>query len=230
MSTPTNTNPNPIPPSPPDPFFAWEPVPPADGMASRLSGVVKTRKVPYLLAGLVLVLGCAAGGVVTALRLGQRQTVWALARPVMVGHRLTAADLRQVEISATGDLASVPTTSRGVMGQPLAYSLPAGTLLTRVALGHAATPPDGHALAAVALKPGQFPPNLAAGARVAVVAVGGGNNAPSGGWSATVTDVRASSDGGESVVSLQLADTDARQVAAAPAGTLSLVALSGGES
>ncbi len=226
MSTPTNTHPDPNPPSPPDPFFAWEPAPPADGMASRLSGVVRTRKVPYLLAGLVLVLGCAAGGVVTALRLGQRQTVWALAQPVTVGHPLTADDLRRVRVAAGRDVAAVPAGDRDVLGRPLAYSLPAGALLTRAALGRQVVPPDGRALAALAVKAGQFPPELAAGSRVVVV----GANAPSGGWGGTVTGVRPAPDGGTSVITLQLGEADARQVAAAPAGSLSLVAVSNGES
>jgi hypothetical protein len=197
--------------------------------------VVKTRKVPYLLVGLLLVLGCTAGGVVAALRLGQRQTVWALARPVTVGHRLTAEDVRQVEIAAGGELAVVPAGSRGVLGRPLAYSLPAGTLLTRAALGPAAVPTPGQAFAAVALKPGQFPPDLAAGTRVAVVTTAGSTSsppapAPAGGWNATVIGARPATDGGETIVSLQLPDGDARQLAAAPAGSVTLVALSSGAS
>lgn len=235
MSTPTHTRPDSVPSNPPDPFTAWEPNPPADGLASRLSGVVKTRRVPYLLVGVLLVLSCTTGGVVAALRLGQRQTVWALAQPVTVGHQLTAADLRQIEIAAGGDLAVVPARSREVLGRPLAYSLPAGTLLTRAELGASAVPQPGQAFAAVALKPGQFPPDLAAGARVAVVTTttSGTNSSASasaGGWSATVVGARPAADGGETIVSLQLPDGDARQLAAAPAGSLTLVALSNGAS
>jgi len=54
--------------------------------------------------------------------------------------------------------------------------------------------------------------------------------APIAQWTAAVTDVGAGSDQQSTVVSLQLPEANARQLATAPAGQISLVALSGGGS
>ena len=64
-----------------------------NGAPARLAGAPRQRRVPYLLVGILLVLGCAAAGVVVALRLGHRVPVLELARPVSVGQALTAQDV-----------------------------------------------------------------------------------------------------------------------------------------
>lgn len=204
---------------------------------SRLRGGPRARSVPHLMLGVLLVIACAGGFALVSLNLGQRQPVLALARPVTVGHVLTPADLQQVSIAADAGV-SVMAASRAseAVGATMAVSLPAGSLLTRGVLGAAAVPQAGQAIAAFALKAGQFPPEVAAGAHVLVVLVpatagaAGSPGAPGAGsvWPATVTGVAANPNLAVTVVSVQLSESDARQVAAVPSGSLSVVMVSGG--
>ncbi|MCM3883128.1 SAF domain-containing protein [Frankia sp. R82] len=202
--------------------------------AARLTGGARRRRrLPYLLLGVVLVVGCAAAGLLAGARVEARKPVLVLARPVAVGHVLVAADLREARISADG-VDTVPAGSKGsVLGRPVAYSLPAGMLLSRAMVGNAQVPPAGEAIAAVALKAGQFPTGLASGSRVSVVvapAASAVGTAPEDGvrsWSATVVAVAASGSDQTTVVSLTLAEDDARALAAAPAGQISVVTVNG---
>lgn len=203
-----------------------------------MAGAPRPRRLPYLLLGLLLVLGCTAGGVVVATRVGHQEPVLVLARAVTVGQVLSGQDLREESVSADSGLALIPAASRGeAEGRTVAYSLPAGTPLTNPLLGEARTPPTGQAIAAVGLKAGQFPPGVQPGNRVTVVVA-----APTGGtatsstasspqpsaWSASVTDVRSDSTDQTTVISLQMAQEDARQLAAAPTGQISVVMVHGG--
>jgi tight adherence protein C len=101
-------------------------------------------------------------------RLDDRQSVLILAHPVSVGQLLSARDLRQAALSKDVDVVPASESST-VLGRPLAYSLPAGTWLSRIIIGAPATPAAGQAEAAMGLTDGQFPPSLVAGARVAVL-------------------------------------------------------------
>lgn len=210
--------------------------------ASRLRGNARRRSVPHLALGVVLVLACAAVAVFAALQFTDRQQVLVLARPVTVGQVLSVQDLRQVSVSVGDGVAVVPAAQAAtVVGQAMAVSLPAGSLLTPTELGAAAVPQAGQAVTALALKPGQFPPAVGPGAHVLVVL---GPNSGSGGsassasssgpaqatavWPATVTDVAAQANDQTTVVSVQLADVAARQLAAQAAGAVSLVLVPGG--
>ncbi|WP_245887541.1 hypothetical protein [Umezawaea tangerina] len=171
---------------------------------------------------------------VISLHSGDRVPVLALARAVQVGHVVTLQDLRQVAVAVDQGVAVVDAEQTStVVGRPMATSLSAGTLLTPDAVGSAAIPPGGQAIAALALKTGQFPPEIGAGARVFVVAVAGptstATSAPADGggavWPAVVTSVTAPASEQITVVSVQLTEPEARQVAAIPAGRLSIVLL-----
>ena len=201
---------------------------------SRLSGGGR-RSVPHLLLGVLLIVVCAAGGVFTALQLGGRQSVLALARPVAVGQIVSAQDLKQVSIAADSGMDVVPASAASavVVGHPVAYSLPAGSLVTRSVLGAPQVPPPGKAIAAVGLKPGQFPPDLSPGTTVAVLTTplqsstfGTGGQTSS--WTAVVTGLSSGPNDQTTVVSLQLSESDARALASASAGQLSLVAIAEG--
>jgi hypothetical protein len=195
--------------------------------------------VPHLAAGALLVLVCAVGAVVAAGRLGGRTSVLALARPVTAGHLLTGGDVRAVQVAADAGLDLLPATAAAsVVGRPVAYALPAGSLLTRAALGPAQVPAAGEAVAAVGLRAGQFPPDLQPGARVAVLvsagtdqaAAAGGGTPPAVGtsWTGVVLGVEVGGGEQTTVVSLRLSEADARAVAAVAAGRLTLVVLGGG--
>lgn len=206
---------------------------------SRVSGASRRRSVPHLLLGVLLVLACSAGGVLAAMQLGNRESVLALARPVSVGQVLSAQDLKQVEV-ATDSGADVISTSASstVVGQPVAYSLPAGSLVTRSVLGSPQVPAQGKAIAAVGLKSGQFPPDLTPGTTVLVLTTpqqgsttgtaAGTQNTQTSVWTAVVTGIVSRETEQTTVVSLQLSESDARALASAPAGQLSVVAISGG--
>jgi hypothetical protein len=133
------------------------------------------------------------------------------------------------------DLMPVSAAST-VVGRPVAFSLPAGSLVTRSVLGVPQVPEPGKAIAAVGLEPGQFPPDLSTGTAVAVFTTPGqgtttGTSTGSGqtlSWTAVVTGVATPDTGQTTVVSLQLSESDARALASAPAGQLSLVVIAEG--
>ncbi|MFD8716894.1 SAF domain-containing protein [Streptomyces sp. NPDC059629] len=186
---------------------------------------------------MLLVLGCTAGGVVVATRIGDREPVLVLTRAVSAGQVLSAKDLREESISDDTSLAFIPSKARAeAVGHPVAYSLPAGTPLTRNLLGEAHVPPAGQAVAAVGLKAGQFPPGVQPGNRVSVVVTTAGGasiGSPSSSsqvsaWDATVTDVRGDGADQTTVISLQMSQDDARQLAATSAGQISVVTVYGG--
>lgn len=205
-----------------------------DQAPARVRGVARRRSLPYLLLGVLLILSCATGGVVVAIQLGHREAVLVLAHPVAVGQELSAQDVREVSISVDSSLAVIPARSRSqVQGRAVAYSLPAGALLTRDVLGDVQVPPPGQAVAAVGLKTGQYPPDLQAGNRVTVVTAAsdsstGSTSSRSSTWNATVTGVHSSADDQVTAVSLQMARDDARRLAAAPTGQISVVMVHGG--
>jgi hypothetical protein len=216
----------------------------ADGTRSsapmRVSAARRRRRVPYLLVGVLLVVGCATGGVVAALHLGHRIAVLALDRPVAVGQQLMARDLREVDISSDTGLAPIPAGAREhTIGRAVGYTLPAGTLLTKDLLVSGHIPPAGQGVAAVSLKTAQVPAGLEAGMRVTVVetppddavsaaSTGTPTGAAAAEWNAVVLAVRNDSTDQTVTASLQMAQGDAKQVAAAPSGQLGLVVMHGG--
>ncbi|MFE0104486.1 SAF domain-containing protein [Streptomyces sp. NPDC059009] len=194
-----------------------------------MESIRRRRRVPHLLLGVLLVAGCATGGVVAGTRLGDREPVLALARPVDVGQELTRKDLREVSLAKDSGLAVIPAGSASrVTGRTVAYSLPAGALLTRDVLGAAKLPKPGRAVAAIGLKPGQYPPGLERGNPVRVViAPEAGDRAesprPTESLRGVVADVRGDEREGTTVVSVDMIEDDARRLAAAPAGQVSVV-------
>lgn len=192
---------------------------------TRQPNGLRRRSVPHLLIGIVLVLACAGGSVLIAVRSNDRQPVLALARPVEAGQVLTAQDLREVDIAFGSGLSTlgVGQASR-VIGQTVPTSLPAGELITPELLADNATPPVGSAIAALSLRPGQFPPQASPGTQVSIVFVPGQDStAGSRVWQAMVSSVVPAVQDQNTVVSVQLGSQDAEQIAAVPAGQLSLV-------
>lgn len=187
------------------------------------------RSLPWALAGLLLVVGCALAFVVASSRLGQRQAVLAIAHTVPAGHVVDQRDLAVVRASLDPGLRPIAASARAtVVGRPAAVPLLAGTLLTAAALGPSSTLRPGEAVVGLALKPGQFPPGLAAGARVLAAetspdadpAAAAATGSPPRTHRAVVvgvTEPAAEDAAGDTVVSLRLAAADAPRVAAAGA-------------
>jgi hypothetical protein len=208
--------------------------PRAPDVPVRMTGAPRPGGVPRLVLGVVLVVGCAIGGIVVGQQLGHRESVLVLARSVATGQVLSAQDLREASVSVDSGITVIPVGEESrVVGQQVAFALPAGAVLTRELIGTPQVPPPGQAVAAVGLKAGQFPPALAPGTRVAVLVAASGT-APAGGfasmpesWTATVTDVQRQPNDQITVVSVQLPERDARQLASTPTGQLTVVALNG---
>jgi len=131
------------------------------------------RSLPWVLAGLLLVVVCALAFAVTSSRLGQRQAVLAIAHAVPAGHLVDHSDLAVVRVSVDPGLRPIAASAQAtVVGRPAAVPLLPGTLLTEAALGAPSALRTGEAVVGLALKPGQFPPGLAAGARVLAAETG----------------------------------------------------------
>ncbi|MBF6555083.1 MAG: SAF domain-containing protein [Acidimicrobiales bacterium] len=201
------------------------------------SAVQRHRQVPWIVAGVLLVVGCALAFGVASVRASHGEDVLALARSVPAGRVVQAGDLRVVKVTPTAGLDPVLAVSESsTVGRPAAVALVAGTLLTPADLG---TPSGGSGdVVAVALKAGAYPPSLGPGGRVDVVPVVGGSSsgsAPisgqSGSIGAVVLSVNATLAGSsaDAVVSLQVNPADADEVAAlAAAGQIALVELPSG--
>jgi len=207
-----------------------------EGQTPRLSAPARRRSLPWLMLGVLLVAGCALAFAVTSLRLSGRQPVLALARSVPAGHVLTSGDLQVVNVAADSNLALIPASSESsVLGQPAALPLVAGSLLTTAEVGTDRMPPAGWAVVGVALKAGQYPPEVAPGDRVMIVTTAGtgGGTAPTGTappTAATVVRVHVApvDSSAATVVSLQVPEADSAAVAAAASnGAVSLVLVSG---
>ncbi|MFD2419000.1 SAF domain-containing protein [Amycolatopsis pigmentata] len=207
--------------------------------ASRLRAMKRRRSIPHLLLGVLLVLACAAAFAVVSLNSGNRESVLALARPVSVGQVLMPQDLKQVNVAVDPEVSVVDVRqAAGLVGRTLSVSLPAGALLTRDAVSGAGLPAAGQAIAALPLKAGQFPPQVSPGSHVSVVFVPGQTGTAMASppspdamsvWPAVVAAVTSSPNQQTSVVSVQLSQAAALQIAAVTAGQLSIVMLSGGE-
>ncbi|MEV7042846.1 hypothetical protein [Amycolatopsis sp. NPDC051061] len=190
------------------------------------------RKVPNLAAGVLLVVLCAGGTVWWTTSTQDRTPTLAIATPVAVGHVLTSADLRTVDVSASPGTALVPADEAArVLGRPMATNLGTGALLTPDAVGAAQLPAAGHAIVAVAVKPGQFPPAVTVGTPITVIVTVASAQptnavpapAPGTTWRAIVVGVAPAASDQTVVVSLDLTSPDAVTLAQVPVGQLALV-------
>jgi hypothetical protein len=198
----------------------------------------RRRRLPYTVAGSLLVIACVVGYAYGAVALGERVQVLAVARPVAAGQQLSAADLQPVLAVPDRQVQMIPASQAAqVLGTTAAVPLVPGSLLHPSQLGPARFPPPGKAVASVACKPGLYPQGLAAGARVAVyvTATGGAPSAAASPGAAphvvegVVLGVDLAGDGqGAAVITLLLAEADAPELAAAGADGVMLMQTSPG--
>jgi SAF domain len=194
--------------------------PPADGRdagagALRLAPR-RRRRWSRLTAGVMTVLVCLFGFLAASSAvLGAHATqVLAVARAVPAGAALAPGDLTVVSVHPAAGVATVPAAEQAQLaGRTAAVPLTPGTLLSAAELGPPRYPPAGEAVVALPLAAGAFPPQLQAGARVAVLdgrAAGAASGQQTAGPSAVLVGVvtAITPDGSQTVVSL-LVDTAA---------------------
>lgn len=201
-------------------------------------GSTAQRGIRWSQAGLGLFLVLVAALAMAKLAQGWSSTtsVIAVARPVQQGHVLEAGDLKVVDVRLDGRAASIGARDEsGVIGQTATVALFPDDLLSRSQLGRTTRLQPGEVLDPVLLKPGQFPPNLRAGDRVAVIvapapgaaaAAASPSRTPASPPTATVVSVDPSSSSSASpttTVTLQLPLSAASAIAGAGGVTLAVL-------
>jgi hypothetical protein len=192
----------------------------------------RRHRMPLVTLGGLLVIVCVLTFAYGTVRLGDRVQVFVVARPVAAGQAIAAADLKTVSAAQDPNVPLIPATQPArVLGRTAVVPLLPGTLLTPTLVGAAAFPPVNKVTASVAVKPGQYPQGLTAGAQVLVYVsanpsgAGGqpvsgtspGGSATSGRLKAAVLGVDLSGDGqGATVITLLLDASDSARLAAAP--------------
>ena len=189
--------------------------------------------------GVLVVAVCALVFAAGWVQAGNRKPVLAVVHDVAAGQLLTAADLQVVRVSASGPVSLVPAAAEAsVLGRPAAGPLPAGALLTSGDIGPAA-PAAGQDDLGVAVKAGQYPPDLSAGQTVDVLATPAASSAGSSSQAtsspalpvgqAVVLGVDTDASSGATVVELRLSQNAVPQVAAAAAtGQIALATIPAG--
>ena len=201
----------------------------------RLSPAPRPRNVPWIVVGILLVVGGALAFSLLASRLAARQSVLALRRSVPAGQVIRAEDLKIVGISVDGQLRGIPAAQRGeVLGRPAAADLASDTLLTRADVGTGTGLRPGKAVVGLGLKASQLPADdLGPGSRVVLLDTGepgaSGPAEPTVLGEGRVTSVHKddASSGGTVNVSVVVDDAKAPTIAAAnAAGRIALVVVS----
>ena len=210
----------------------------ADLKSSARSAVQRRRQVPWIVVGVLLVVGCALAFGVASVRAAQGVDVLAVAHAVPAGQVVQPGDLAVVKVTPTAGLDPVRATSESsVVGRPATVGLVAGTLLSAADVGAPLAGANSDVVAA-ALKAGAYPPSLGAGDVADVVPVVGSSSSGTGPISTSSASIRAlvvsidatpASSSAAAVVSLQVDPGDASEVASlAAAGEIALGQLPSG--
>jgi hypothetical protein len=204
------------------------PVPPTRVDGGGVRAVPRRRRRSrLLLAGVLLAILGAVGGVLVVGQVARRAAVVAVARPIAFGQTVSTLDLRSVLLPPDTELASVAWDHAGeLVGQVAVTELRPGQLLTSDAVSPARPPAPGSAVVGVAVEAGRAPATpLAPRDRVLVIDAGATAGA---GTDAVVLRADPGSAGGPMVVDLLIAAGDAPVVARlAAAGRVVLVLVAG---
>jgi hypothetical protein len=187
----------------------------------------------------VLVVAGAIAFALVSLRSAGGEEVLAVTRSLPAGSVLSPGDLGTVRLSGASTLAPVPVADeQAVVGRPVAVPIVSGTLLSTGELGATSPLSAGSEEVALALRAGQYPPDLLPGARVDVVPVPSADGTvssptalPSTPVAATVSALATAPSGSNAatIVSLVVPAASANGVAALAAnGSASLVELPNG--
>lgn len=127
-------------------------------------------RVRYLVATTIIALGALTVPVLVHALTAPRSSVLSAARDLPAGHVITEDDLKSVPVSGPATAVIPASRAASLIGQQVRADVPSGALLAPGNLG--SYPPAGMTLVPVAVKPGQYPPNLASGYEVAVFPLG----------------------------------------------------------
>lgn len=117
----------------------------------------QTRPLLGVVAVLLMLVGGAVGAMLH-LRAGSRTEVIVVARTIVVGHRITADDLRGTRISADTAVDTIPAAQADqVVGKVATTTLLPGMLVTPGALAPTLTPSAGEAIVGLDLTGAQLP-------------------------------------------------------------------------
>ena len=128
-----------------------------------------SRRFRYLACAAIVIIGAITVPTVSRLFSTPQPQVLEAARTLPAGHIITPGDLTAVTGRPQGAALIPAGEGPGLLGHRLKLEVPAGALLAPGDFG--SFPTAGMSVVPVAVKPGQFPPNLTGGDQVAVFPV-----------------------------------------------------------
>ncbi|WP_231961274.1 SAF domain-containing protein [Pedococcus dokdonensis] len=203
----------------------------ADGGQTSVTPAPKLRRRPVLVAAsLAAVILGALLGAWTWSSTSNTHEVVALRQTVTRGETITQGDLMTVQVGVDPALRTLPSDRLGsLVGQRAAMDMAAGSLVTAADVTTSVLPGKGWSVVGVALPPSLMPgETLLAGDQVRIVATPGqqgdvGQEPPEA-ISATVVGLYPNGENGQTVVSVEVPQEQAAELAArAATGKVALV-------
>ncbi|MFC8501037.1 SAF domain-containing protein [Pedococcus sp. NPDC057267] len=203
----------------------------AAGDQAPVTPAPKLRRRPVFVAASVaaVILGALLGAWAWSSTSNTHEVV-ALRQTVTRGKTITQGDLMTVQVGLDPALRTIPGDRMGsLVGQRAAMDMAAGSLITTENVTKTVLPAEGMSVVGVALPPSLMPGEaLLAGDRVRVVATPGQQGdlgqEPPVSIAATVVGLYPNSENGQTVVSLEVPEAQAAELAArAATGKVALV-------
>jgi hypothetical protein len=203
----------------------------ADGGQASVTPAPKLRRRPELVAASVaaVILGALLGAWTWSSTSNTHEVV-ALRQTITRGETITQGDLMTVQVGLDPALKSIPGDRLGsLVGQRAAMDMAAGSLVTDADVTTAVLPGKGRSVVGVALPPSLMPgETLLAGDQVRIVATPGQQGdvgqEPPVAISATVVGLYPNGENGQTVVSVEVPQEQAAELAArAATGKVALV-------
>jgi flagella basal body P-ring formation protein FlgA len=168
----------------------------------------RSVRLPEVVLGVLLVAGCAFGAVAWQRATNSTTTVVVASRHIARGSVIGVDDLRGAQVGGETGAMIAGADARLLLGKVAVVDIDAAVPLTPTLISDAAPLGIEEALSSVALDPGQFPPDLAAGDRVRIVVtstsgVGGAVTATLIDEVAAVWAVDVAADGRTTVVTMR---------------------------
>lgn len=143
----------------------------APSVGSSLGTSQRSKQLPWVALGILLVAGSMLGFALWTVSQGERTQAIVAARNIEAGSVISEADLAVVAIGADPGVVLLPAESGGlIVGEIARGPIPAGTPLSTGLVTDVAAVPNGEAVLGTSLVPGEYPTGqLRAGDRVQLV-------------------------------------------------------------